>query len=222
MGSAAANAPGPFFIYVMIHIENIAVSFGSLTLFRGLNLQVHRGESVCICGGSGSGKTSLLKAVLGFVPLSEGRITVDGTILTHKTADHIRRKIAWIPQEPALPLEWVSETAQLLFDLKANRETGFNKEKLMEYFTLLGLEKELYDKRMNEVSGGQRQRIMLAVTALLNKPLLIVDEPTSALDPESCRRVIDFFKSLCDKGMTILSVSHDKQFAAECDRVFTL
>lgn len=71
-------------------------------------------------------------------------------------------------------------------------------------------------------SGGQRQRIMLAVTALLDKPLLVVDEPTSALDPESCLRVINFFKSLCSKGMTILSVSHDKQFAAGCDKVFTL
>lgn len=222
MGSAAVNAPGPFFIYVMIHIENIAVSFGSLTLFRGLNLQVQRGESVCICGGSGSGKTSLLKAILGFIPLREGTIMVDGIVLTHKTADPIRRKIAWIPQEAALPLEWVSEMVQMPFELKANRETGFNKERLMEYFTLLGLEKELYDKRVNEVSGGQRQRIMLAVTALLNKPLLIVDEPTSALDPESCLRVIDFFKSLCNKGMTIVSVSHDKQFAAGCDRIFNL
>lgn len=210
------------FYYVMINIENISISFGSLTLFKGLNLHVHRGESICICGGSGSGKTSLLKAVLGFIPLSEGAISVDGTLLTHKTADCLRRKIAWIPQELSLPLEWVSEMVRMPFDLKANRETGFRKELLMDYFILLGLEKDLYDKRANEISGGQRQRIMLAVTALLNKPLLIVDEPTSALDPDSCTRVISFFRSLCDKGMTILSVSHDKQFAAGCDHVFKL
>lgn len=222
MESAAVNAPDFFYFDAMIKIENISISFGNLTLFRELDLQVHCGESVCICGGSGSGKTSLLKAILGFVPLSEGTIKVDGILLTPKTADHIRRKIAWIPQELALPSEWVSEMVRMPFDLKANRETGFSKERLMEYFVLLGLEEELYDKRVNEVSGGQRQRIMLAVTALLNKPLLIVDEPTSALDPESCLRVIGFFKSLCNKGMTILSVSHDKQFAAGCDKVFTL
>lgn len=210
------------FYFVMIDIENISISFGSLTLFKGLNLHVHRGESICICGGSGSGKTSLLKAVLGFIPLSEGSISVDGTLLTHKTVDCIRRKIAWIPQELSLPSEWVSEMVRMPFELKANREAGFKKELLMDYFRLLGLEKELYDKRVNEISGGQRQRIMLAVTALLNKPLLVVDEPTSALDPDSCTRVISFFKSLCGKGMTILSVSHDKQFAAGCDHVFTL
>jgi polar amino acid transport system ATP-binding protein/putative ABC transport system ATP-binding protein len=202
--SAAVNAPDSFCFYVMINIENISISFGNLTLFRGLDLQVHYGESVCICGGSGSGKSSLLKAVLGFVPLSEGTIKVDGTLLAPRTADHIRKKIAWIPQELALPSEWVSEMVR------------------MDYFVSLGLEEKLYDKRVNEVSGGQRQRIMLAVTALLDKPLLVVDEPTSALDPESCLRVINFFKSLCSKGMTILSVSHDKQFAAGCDKVFTL
>ena len=107
-------------------------------------------------------------------------------------------------------------------ELKANREAGFNKERLMDYFVSLGLEEKLYDKRVNEVSGGQRQRIMLAVTALLDKPLLVVDEPTSALDPESCLRVINFFKSLCSIGMTILSVSHDKQFAFSSKGIRTI
>ena len=92
MESAAVNAPDSFCFYVMINIENISISFGNLTLFRGLDLQVHYGESVCICGGSGSGKSSLLKAVLGFVPLSEGTIKVDGTLLAPRTADHIRKK----------------------------------------------------------------------------------------------------------------------------------
>lgn len=206
----------------MVEIEKLSISFGELTLFKGLDLHVNQGESVCICGGSGSGKTSLLKAILGFVPVNEGKIRIDGTLLTPKTADLLHRKIAWIPQELALPSEWISEMVHMPFELKANREAGFDKESLMEYFAILGLEKGLYEKRVSEVSGGQRQRIMLAVTAMLNKSVLIVDEPTSALDPDSCLLVINFFKSLCRKGMTVLAVSHDKQFAAGCDRVFNL
>ena len=97
--------PTLFYLDAMVNIENISISFGNLTLFRELDLQVCCGESVCICGGSGSGKTSLLKAILGFVPLSEGTIKVDGTVLTPKTVDHIRKKIAWVPQELALPSE---------------------------------------------------------------------------------------------------------------------
>lgn len=206
----------------MIEIENISVCFGDLVLFEHLNLHVSRSESVCICGESGSGKTSLLKAIMGFVPISEGIVKVDGVELTSRNADSIRRKIAWIPQELALPSEWVSDMVRMPFELRANRETGFDMKRLLDNFALLGLEEELYHKRVHEVSGGQRQRIMLAVTSLLNKSVLIVDEPTSALDPSSCERVIDFCKRLCRKGMTVLAVSHDKQFAAGCNHIFNL
>lgn len=206
----------------MIYIENASVRFGDLKLLHGLQLHVPRGESLCVCGGSGSGKTSLMRAILGFVPLCEGSITVDGTLLQPKTVDHIRRKIAWIPQEPALPVEWISDLVRMPFELKANREEAFSREKLMAHFDRLGLEPDLYRKRVNEVSGGQRQRIMLAVAASLNKPLLIVDEPTSALDPESCVRVMDFFRLLCSRGTTILSVSHDRQLVGGCHHVCTL
>lgn len=206
----------------MIQIENASVCFGDLKLLNGLCLQVPRGESLCVCGGSGSGKTSLMRAILGFVPLCEGSITVDGILLQPKTVDQIRRKIAWIPQEAALPTEWVSDLVRMPFELKANHDRAFSQERLMAYFDLLGLEEDLYHKRVNEVSGGQRQRIMLAVAGCLNKPLLIVDEPTSALDAASCVRVIDFFRQLCSQGMTILSVSHDRQFVGGCHHVFTL
>jgi putative ABC transport system ATP-binding protein len=115
----------------MIEIKNISINFGDLLLFRHLNLHVNRGESVCVCGDSGSGKTSLLKAVLGFVPISEGVIKVDGVEMTPRNADFVRRKIAWIPQELALPSEWVSDMVRMPFELKANRETGFSMERLL-------------------------------------------------------------------------------------------
>ena len=204
------NAPDSFCFYVMINIENISVSFGNLTLFRGLDLQVHYGESVCICGGSGSGKSSLLKAVLGFVRLSEGTIKVDGTLLAPRTADHIRKKIAWIPQELALPSEWVSEMVRMPFELKANREAGFNKERLMDYFVSLGLEEKLYDKRVNEVSGGQRQRIGIARALTVQPKLIIADEPVSALDVSIQAQVLNLLQQLQkDFNLTYLFISHD-------------
>ena len=213
------NAPDSFCFYVMINIENISISFGNLTLFRGLDLQVHYGESVCICGGSGSGKSSLLKAVLGFVPLSEGTIKVDGTLLAPRTADHIRKKIAWIPQELALPSEWVSEMVRMPFELKANREAGFNKERLMDYFVSLGLEEKLYDKRVNEVSGGQRQRIGIA-RALYNDPeVLVLDEATSALDNDTEAAIMDSINSLHGKK-TLIIIAHRLQTIEKCDHVY--
>ena len=206
----------------MLHINNACIAFGTEVLFSGLNLNLERGETACIVGQSGCGKTSLLNAVMGFVPLKEGTIKVGDTLLDKSTIDIVRRQIAWIPQELALPFEWVKEMVALAFDLKINRSAPFSEERLYDYFDELGLEHDLYAKRVNEVSGGQRQRIMLAVAAMLNKPLIIIDEPTSALDAGSTDKVLAFFRRQAEKGAAVLAVSHDKDFASGCHYLIEL
>jgi polar amino acid transport system ATP-binding protein/putative ABC transport system ATP-binding protein len=207
----------------MIDIDHITLNYEpDRDVLRDFSLHVAPGESVCLTGGSGCGKTSLLRAVLGFVPVAGGSIRVDGVTLSPHTVEAIRRKVAWVPQELSLPAEWVSEMVRIPFELRANREAGFDADRLMQHFAALGLEASLYDKRVSEVSGGQRQRIMLAVAALLGKPLLLVDEPTSALDPASTERVVAFFRSQCKAGVTLLAVSHDRRFAEGCTRVVSL
>lgn len=206
----------------MLHINNACIAFGTEVLFSGLNLNLERGKTACIVGQSGCGKTSLLNAVMGFVPLKEGTIKVGDTLLDKSTIDIIRRQIAWIPQELALPFEWVKEMVALPFDLKINRSAPFSEERLYDYFDELGLEHDLYAKRVNEVSGGQRQRIMLAVAAMLNKPLIIIDEPTSALDAGSTDKVLAFFRRQAEKGAAVLAVSHDKDFASGCHYLIEL
>lgn len=200
----------------MLQIEEASIAFNETVLFSNFNLQLHKGESACIGGDSGRGKTSLLNAIMGFVSLKSGKIIVGGHQLSKNNIDTIRKQIAWIPQELALPSEWVYEMIQLPFDLKANRSILFSKEKLFECFEELGLDKKLYNKRVSEVSGGQRQRIMIAVAALLQKPLIIVDEPTSALDHGSTDKVLAFLHKQAETGTTILAVSHDKKFATGC------
>ena len=206
----------------MLHINNACVAFGSEVLFSKFNLHLEKGETACIVGQSGCGKTSVLNAVMGFIPLKEGTIKVGETLLDKSTIDIIRRQIAWIPQELALPFEWVKEMVSLPFYLKVNRSIPFSEERLFACFNELGLEHELYFKRVNEVSGGQRQRIMLAVAALLNKPLIIIDEPTSALDADSTDKVLTFFRQQAEKGAAVLAVSHDKDFASGCHYVIEL
>ena len=192
----------------MLHINNACIAFGTEVLFSGFEMKLEKGETACIVGQSGCGKTSLLNAVMGFVPLYEGTIKVGGTLLDKSTIDLVRRQIAWIPQELALPFEWVKEMVSLPFELKVNRSVPFSEERLFMCFDELGLEHELYFKRVNEVSGGQRQRIMLAVAALLNKPLIVIDEPTSALDTGSTDKVLAFFRRQAEKGAAVLAVCH--------------
>ena len=206
----------------MLHINNACIAFGTEFLFSGFEMKLEKGETACIVGQSGCGKTSLLNAVMGFVPLYEGTIKVGGTLLDKSTIDLVRRQIAWIPQELALPFEWVKEMVSLPFELKVNRSVPFSEERLFMCFDELGLEHELYFKRVNEVSGGQRQRIMLAVAALLNKPLIVIDEPTSALDTGSTDKVLAFFRRQAEKGAAVLAVSHDKDFASGCHYLIEL
>lgn len=202
----------------MLQIENAGIAYGNDILFSNFNLKLERGEIASISGPSGCGKTSLLNAILGFVPLKEGRITVNGILLEKSSIDLVRKQTAWIPQELALPLEWVKDMIQLPFSLKANRNTPFSEARLFGCFEELGLERELYYKRVGEISGGQRQRMMIAVASMINKPLIVVDEPTSALDSGSTERVLAFFRRQVLKGSAVLAVSHDKAFAEGCNK----
>lgn len=202
----------------MLKIENACIAYGNNTLFSGFNLHLGSGEIASISGPSGCGKTSLLNAVLGFYPLKEGHIYVNGTVLEKGNIDVIRKQIAWIPQELALPLEWVRDMVQLPFGLKANRNTPFSEAKLFACFQELGLNEKLYYKRVNEISGGQRQRMMIAVASMIEKPLIVVDEPTSALDSGCTEKVLSFFRRQTQKGGSILAVSHDDGFSAGCDQ----
>ncbi len=207
---------------IMLHIENACIAYGPEVLFSNFTLSLAQGEMACISGDSGRGKTSLLNAVMGFVPLTQGSITVGEVLLSRNTIDAIRRQIAWIPQELALPVEWVKDMIRMPFELKANREATCTQEELFACFEQLGLDEELYNKRVGEISGGQRQRIMIAVAGLLRKPLIVVDEPTSALDAGSTDKVLAYFNCQASKGAAILAVSHDRAFAAGCDKIIHL
>jgi putative ABC transport system ATP-binding protein len=203
----------------MLRIENLGIRFEQTEILSNMNLHVKKGELICITGPSGCGKTTLLRAVMGFVSPYKGSITVDDTLLTSRTVEHIRHKIGWMPQGLSLPYEWVREMVHLPLDLKVNRGTPFDEKLLLEYFEALGLEENLLDKRLHEISGGQYQRIQLAITAMQEKPLLIIDEPTSALDKASTQKTIQFIQRLADKGKSILTVSHTPQFMEGCHRV---
>jgi polar amino acid transport system ATP-binding protein/putative ABC transport system ATP-binding protein len=203
----------------MLKIENLLLTYGTLPVFSGMSLEVDRGEIVCLCGESGSGKSSMLKSIQGFVD-AEGSIEVDGKVLDVNTVDAIRQKIAYVPQDISLPYDTVEQMVMSLFELRLNRNIRFSKEMMLADWSQLGLDSSLWDKRINEISGGQRQRIMLSVAGLTGKCLLLADEPTSALDSESALLVANYFRMLArERNMAILVVSHSETFAKECDRV---
>lgn len=206
----------------MLRIEHATLNLGGKTLLRDFNLHVGAGEMVCLTGESGCGKTSLLKSVLGFITLDEGSVTVNGWRMGLKTVAQIRQFTAYVPQELSLPHETVKEMVRMPFDLKANKHIAFSRKQMWHYWDMLGLSHDLYESKTSYLSGGQRQRILLSVCALLGRKLIMADEPTSALDADSMKRVVAFFRELASEGAAILSVSHDRDFMASCDRIVRL
>ena len=140
----------------MLKIESAALRLGGRLLFRDFSLEVRAGEWVCVTGESGCGKTSLLRAALGFLPLEAGRVSVGGEELTEHTVERMRKRTAYVPQELFLPAESVDEMLHLPFHLKANRGGDFSEEKLFRFWTLLGLERDLLHRKVVQLSGGQR------------------------------------------------------------------
>lgn len=202
----------------MLEVKNASLQMDGVRLFSGLSFTVDEGQMLCITGDSGAGKTTLLRALLGFLPLDEGHISIDGELLTPSSAEEFRKGMAYVPQDLALPCEWVKDMVRMLFLLKVNRGTAFSKGRLTDEWALLGLSDELYEKKVAELSGGQRQRIAMSVCGLLDKPILLVDEPTSALDRQSAALVAGYFRRMASRGCTIVAVSHDEEFAAGCDK----
>ena len=205
----------------MLLADNISISFGDECVLDCFSCHIEEGAFACITGVSGCGKTSLLKSFLGLTPLVGGSIKVGGDMLNEATCSAIRKQIAYLPQDLALPYETVGEAVRQVLKID-----GMNMHSstplLCENLAKLGLDEELLDKRVAEISGGQRQRLMLAVLSLLDRKVWLLDEPTAALDKASRDYVIEFLIEQQGRGKTIVAVSHDSFFSSKCSAIIQL
>jgi len=207
----------------MLKIKDLHIKYDNeKEVVNGLSFAVADGEVVCLCGGSGCGKTSILKAILGYVDYT-GDILLDNTRMTDENTNELRTHMAYVPQEFVMPLETVRDMVQAVMDLDANTACRPSETSLQEEWKQLGLAPHLLQKQSRELSGGQRQRVMLSVSGLLGRRLLLVDEPTSALDADNTRIVAEYIIRLARRDkMAVLAVSHSEVFASMCDRIIEL
>ena len=206
----------------MVNLSNASLAFGDHQLFSNLDLTVESGQLVGITGESGCGKTSLLRAILGFVPLTSGTIEVCGHPLDAHHIHEIRRQTAYVPQELQPPADTGADLVALTHELSAN-QPHTKHEEVMTSIASLGLEDSLLDLSASKLSGGQRQRLLLAAALSLSKPLLLLDEPTSALDEDSTQRVALALLRACHEGnRAALVVSHDPVLLSFCDKTLSL
>jgi polar amino acid transport system ATP-binding protein len=207
---------------IVIQMTNLNKSFGNNRVLCGIDLEVHRGEVLCIIGPSGSGKSTLLRCVNMLETPTDGRIVVLGRDVTDIDCDidEARTKIGMVFQQFNLfphmtALENICVAQRKVLKRKADEAEKIARDLLAR----VGLQ-EKAESYPAQLSGGQQQRVAIARALAMNPEVMLFDEATSALDPELVGDVLAVMQSLATEGMTMLVVTHEMGFARNvADRV---
>jgi polar amino acid transport system ATP-binding protein len=202
----------------MLRLEGVHKRFGGLHVLRGIDMEVGRGQVVCVIGPSGSGKSTLLRCVNLLEPPDDGRIYLEGKEITGKNRsdiDYVRRRVGIVFQQFNLfPHKSAIENVALAQQTVLGRSEGEAMAKGEALLARVGLSHKVteYPERL---SGGQQQRVAIARALAMDPHVMLFDEVTSALDPELIKEVLDVMRELASEGMTMVVVTHEMRFARE-------
>jgi iron complex transport system ATP-binding protein len=208
----------------MLCIRELHAGYGSREVLRGVDLDVAAGEVVGLVGPNGCGKTTLLNAVTRLTPWRSGRVTLDGRSVANFTPRNLARRIAVVPQQPAIPagftaleLVLMGRTPHLGF---LEHEGPHDRDLALRALALTGAA-AFADRRVGELSGGERQKVVLARALAQETPLLLLDEPTANLDLANQIAIMSLLRRLSrENGMAVLAAVHDLSLASlYCDRL---
>ena len=197
----------------MINFENISLSFSGETVLGDLSFTINRGANVCLSGPSGSGKSSVLKLIQGYLVPDEGQITVDNMVISPVRIKDVRQKMAYVPQNVHLPVQNGEEMLKMI-------GVGGREEETIFYLEQLGLARNMLRRSFDAMSGGQKQRIIVGVCLALGRDIVLLDEPTSSLDEASVEQLIRVAREL--KDTTLVSASHDQKWVASTESVIPI
>ena len=202
---------------VAIAITQMNKWYGDFHVLRDINLSVHKGERIVICGPSGSGKSTLIRCINRLEEHQKGQIVVDGIELTNdlKKIDEIRREVGMVFQHFNLfPHLTIMENLTLAPIWVRKMPKKDAEELAMQYLKRVKIPEQA-QKYPGQLSGGQQQRVAIARSLCMNPKIMLFDEPTSALDPEMIKEVLEVMVDLAQSGMTMLCVTHEMGFARQ-------
>ena len=203
-----------------ITLDDVGIELGGRTILQAVNLSLGRGEFLCVVGGSGCGKTTLLRAIAGLVPVSHGRISVDGVPMREP-----RQDVAVVFQDYGKALlPWRTAAGNIMLALEARNTPRAERPAIVErLLAKVGL-KNQDRKYPAEMSGGMQQRLQIARCLAQEPSVLLMDEPFGALDAMTRQGLQDEILSIvAASGVTVFFVTHDLEEAVYLgDRVIGL
>jgi iron complex transport system ATP-binding protein len=211
----------------MMKIEGLSVSYGARRVLNDISLDIRAGEVLALIGPNGTGKSTLIRAVSGVIPVQAGKVGVDGEDLLAMSAMQRARFLAVVPQVAFLPPAFTVWETVLLGRTPYLNFLGQVSLK-DEEIARLALQKvdalELAERRVGELSGGEGQRVLLARALTQSTPILLLDEPTVHLDLQYQVHLMEIVHLLAHKdGLAVLIALHDLNLAARyADRVALL
>ena len=207
---------------VIIDLNQVNKWYADFHVLKDIDLIVHKGERIVVCGPSGSGKSTLIRCINHLEEHQTGSIVVDGITLDKnlKNIDHIRTEVGMVFQSFNLfPHLSVLENLTLGPIWVRKMPKAEAEAHAMKYLERVKIPEQA-EKYPGQLSGGQQQRVAIARSLCMNPKIMLFDEPTSALDPEMIKEVLDVMVELADTGMTMIVVTHEMNFAKTiADRV---
>ena len=204
-----------------LSLRGVQKSFGDAHVLRGIDLDVGRGEMVCLIGASGSGKSTLLRCMNGLEPVDDGQVLLDGVDIAEPGFDlgPIRQRIGIVFQSFNLFPHMSAYENVALAPRRVLGEGEAARPRIEALFHRFGLADHMA-KYPDQLSGGQQQRVAVIRALAMRPETMLLDEITSALDPELVGEVLDVLRQLRDDGMTMVLATHEMSFAREvADRV---
>lgn len=204
----------------MIEIKNVNQLYGSSQILWDLDLEVERGSCTCLMGRNGVGKTTLLKCLMGLLPVASGEIVMNGTAFQRKAA-HVRASmgIGYVPQgRQIFPKLTVEENLRIGLPCR----TDGNREIPPRVYELFPVLKEMLQRRGGDLSGGQQQQLAIGRALVIDPNILILDEPNEGIQPNVVKQIGDVITTLNGEGMTVLLVEQKLGFARRVGNEFRL
>ena len=195
----------------MLEVYDLQVSYGRAQVLFGVSLAAPAGSLVCLMGRNGVGKTTLLKAIMGVLPVRAGTVTFDGRELTRlKVHERVRLGLGYVPQgHETFPQLTVAENLQVAREAAGRRRAGVVDEAL-DLFPALG---GLLKRRAGFLSGGQQQQLAIARALVTEPRMLLLDEPTEGIQPSIVREIEEAIRQLHAAGLAILLVEQYLELA---------